>query len=169
MKQIFVFDSTPLMYLAKVYLLEKVLRLAEKNIIPQLVWEEVVQRGFLVGKEDASHVDLLIKKGLIGIDAIPLREEFLYNTHLSPPDRAVLIICKKHKGILIADDAEIRKTARIHGIEGHGSVYLLFLLLSQKRINKEEFKAALNSLVEKGWYCSIEFYTQTIAELEKRS
>ncbi len=167
-KNVLVFDATPLIYLAKAEILEKILLLFEENIIIESVCNEVVGKGKVRGENDAFYVEKLIQKKVIFVKEFSEKSGFFVeNKKLSETDDELLRFCKKWDAILITDDEELGKAADKENRENHGSVYLLFILLNKKIINKMEFKQIINKMIKAGWYCSIEFYDEIMGELEK--
>ncbi len=65
------------------------------------------------------------------------------------------------------DDEEMRLVANLEGIEIHGSIYILFRLLSEKKIDKKTLKTILDNMINNGWYCSIDFYNEIINALSR--
>lgn len=169
MKTIFVFDATPLIYLSKAKILEKIAFPDAENIIIAPVYEEVVLKGMKIGKEDAFLIQKSIEKGIFKIEKKEEQLPFLKeNKKLSDTDKDIVSYCaKKRNAIIITDDEELRKVADIEDLPNHGSIYILFRLLILKRITKEEFKTILSTMIGHGWYCSIDLFMEIMSELEK--
>jgi predicted nucleic acid-binding protein len=166
MKYPLIFDATPLIYLGKARILEKLSCLDEEKVIPQSVYEEVISVGKQKEKSDALYVERIVtsfftvrKNKLI----LSLRE----NTLLSPSDKAVIACAKECNGIVIADDEQVRKISSAQDIEHHGTIYVLFRLLRKKVVKRKEVKNILDIMINNGWYCSIDLYNYVMRELEK--
>lgn len=163
-----VFDATPLIYLAKTHLLEKIKIFDTTNVLLESIYTEVVDTGKKNGYSDALYIQKLIERNLFIIKKCsPQLPAFQENKNLSPVDRDVLTFAKMNDGMLITDDEEARLVAEIEGIEVHGSVYILFRLLSKKMINKNNLKNALDTMIHEGWHCSIDFYNEIVRSLDK--
>jgi predicted nucleic acid-binding protein len=168
MKCPLVFDATPLIYLGKARLLEKLSCLGEEKIIPQRVYDEVVSVGKRKEKSDALYVERLIDQNIFTIKKTSkCLTSLKKNTLLSASDKDVLVCAKECNGIVIADDEEVRKITSAEGIEHHGTIYILFRLVHKKVISKKEVKSALDVMINKGWYCSVDLYNYVMGELEK--
>ena len=170
MKQIWIFDSTPLIYLGKVRILEKLKEMKSDNIIPYSVFIEVVQKGKDNGIEDAFYIDKLINQKVFRVVKVEEKEcikRLAENPNLEPADIDVLSIAKKLNGKAIMDDEEARTAADVENIDKGGSIYLLFKLLKSKTITKKECREVVDNIIYMGWRCSTEMYAYIIKELEK--
>ncbi len=167
MKEIFVFDATPLIYLGKERILEKVKTLSGRNIIPSSVFTEVVTIGKEFGNTDAWYVESLVKNKLFEImDTKQSIAALSGNKNLTQADIDVLSIAKSLKARAILDDNEARSVAEIEGISKGGSIYLLFRLLATRLITKKECRMIVDSMLQNGWRCSTEMYAFVLKKLE---
>ncbi len=167
---IFVFDSTPLIYLAKAGVLPKLVGLRLKLVIPRAVYEEVVVEGKRRGKQDALIVEKLVSdKAFAVADARSkgLVKRLLTNPGLSRADAETLALARELKAVAVVDESLCRSVAELEGIGFHGSVFVLFLLQKKKIISKADLKVTINSMVESGWRCSTELYAAILTEIEK--
>ena len=160
----FVLDSSCLIYLGKLKILEK-LRLIEGNkYIPQEVFNEVVQKGFKRGDPEVKYIeDLIERQELI----IKNPKEGLKNTgKLSPADIDVISLAKEIKAIPIIDDEEARLFAEFHEIDYHGSIYLLIILVNKKELSKKEALDYIDEMILLGFYLSTEIYKEITEKLK---
>src|SRR3989338_2142572 len=167
---ILVFDSTPLIYLAKAGILPKLAELRMKLIIPPAVYEEVVVEGRRKGKQDALVVEKLASDNVFAVaDARDkgVVKRFMSNPGLSNADAETLALAGELKAVAVIDEGLCRSVAELEGIGFHGSVFLLFLLQKKKIITKAGLKATINIMVESGWRCSTELYAAILTEIEK--
>lgn len=164
-----IFDSTPLIYLGKLMILDKLKHLKRKLLIPQQVFTEVVVEGKKLGKEDAFLVEKLINEGLFKIKAAEKAtlNYFLKMPALDAADAEVLALAKNLSGSVIVDETACRTTAKFEGIKCHGSVFLLFLLYKKGIISKVDVKSYLDKMLKIGWRCSPELYAAMIQKLEE--
>ena len=166
--KLWVFDATPLIYLSKAKILEKIGPLPTKKIILRSVYEEVVKEGVQRGHSDAFYVEKLIQEKVFAIEENERQSAtFLSHKNVSVADRDVLSFAQNRKAIIIADDEEIRRIAEIENMEHHGSVYVLFTLLHRKVLKREELKKAINIMINEGWYCSVDVYNLIMEKLGK--
>jgi len=158
-----VFDATPLIYLGKVRLLEKLKKLPVKNYIPKSVYHEVVEAGF--ESDDAAYVKELVKEAVFEIVEVTSLQSLEYNPHLDDADIDVLSYAKEKNIIAVIDEKAGRAAAEIEHIKNVGSVYILFLLLKKKIISGSELKNALDKMIEHGWFCSTDLYAYILSKL----
>ncbi len=168
MKQTFVFDSTPLMYLSKVKILEKLKNLSSTNLIPRPIYTEVVIQGKQQGYTDAEYVQKLIEEKVFQVVncSTPLLS-VAESKNISPADKSVLTLAQERRAVIITDDQELRLIANIERIENHGSLYLLMKLLRKKVLTKTDAKKAVQLMIKEGWHCSIETYTEIMKAFDE--
>lgn len=163
--KVLVFDSTPLIHLSKARILEKANELKAIKLIPKLVYLEVIAGSGQ--REDASYLKSLIEKKVFKVAEVKKSIKILPLPRLSDADIQVLSLAKERKGLAVMDEEAGRKVAEQFKIETIGSVGILFSLLKHRIITKEEFKAALNRMVDNGWFCSAALYTYVLEEIER--
>ncbi|MCJ7479084.1 MAG: DUF3368 domain-containing protein [Candidatus Nanohaloarchaeota archaeon QJJ-7] len=164
-----VLDATPLIYLAKAGVLQKLESLEEDLIVPNEVYDEVVIKG-----KEAGEADALLIENLAEAEVIEVREvkggEFYQklesDRYLSDADRQVLSIAEE-SGISVVDEEHARSVADMEGVENRGTVYLLFRLLDLGVMDAGEARETLESMIEAGWYCSTDLYSKILRELEE--
>ncbi len=166
----FVFDAIPLIYLAKAKVLKYVCELEEEILIPETVFQEVVVEGKNMGFPDAIRVEKLVDKGIFEI--VPAERGIIYdkledNNFLSKADMDVLEIALQENGIAVMDDSYPRTIAKIEGIRCRGTFYLIFRMLNEKIVDKEEAKNIIDEIIEEGWYCTTDLYSHIMKKLEE--
>lgn len=167
---ILVFDSTPLIYLAKAGVLPKLAGLRMKLVIPKAVYEEVAVEGRRRGKQDALVVEKLVSDETFAVSDARDKgfiKRLLSNPGLSRADAGALALARELKAVAVVDESLCRSVAGFEGIGFHGSVFVLFFLHKKKVISKADLKATINSMVESGWRCSTELYAAILTEIEK--
>ncbi len=165
MREIFVYDSTPLIYLGKLKVLEKLPALSTQNIIPHTAYVEVVERGLQRGSPDAAYVERLSSKKIFTVMRVA-GPPIMKPSSLDAADIEVLTLAKRLSARAILDDAAARLAAEAHPIKMGGSIYLLFRLLSAKIISKQECRECVDRMLGAGWRCSPEMYAAILRELE---
>ena len=161
-----VFDSSSLIYLGKIRILEKIKRLEGKKFVPKGVYEEVVKKGFERNEPEAHYIDNLINKKIIAIksaspllfDNIPL---------LSEADKEVLALAKQTKSIAIIDEIYANGIAERFKIESHGTIYILLTLVKKGIIKKKEAIECIDKIISSGFYLSAEKYREIFSAIEK--
>lgn len=170
MKEVYVFDSTPLIYLGKVRRLEKMAGLPTRNIIPVSVYKEVVEEGKKRGQADAFYVEKLVEEHLFEVLPVPKKTSFLVeNMALDNADKDVLVLAQELRGRAILDDENARVVAEIVGIPKGGSLFLLLTLLRKKVISAQEMREIIDAMIREGWYCSTTQYGSIVKEIERLS
>ena len=164
-----VFDSTTLIYFAKLKILDKLKELEGEKIIPRSVYTEVVDEGRARGKEDALVIEGLVNKNIFRIAEADkkLLKQFLDIKNISYADAETLAISKEQKAVAIIDESYLRTIADIESIAYRGSVFLLFSLYRENIIKKDEIRKCIDDMVKLGWRCSTELYAAVIDEIEK--
>jgi predicted nucleic acid-binding protein len=167
-----VFDATPLIYLAKVDRLELVQHLEESCVIPELVYEEVVATGLEAGYPDARRIERSVDNELFDIVSVtttPLFSRLQTNDNLSSADAAVLAYADKCDGIAVMDETYGRDVAATEGITTRGTAYLVLKPAKQGVIDPEDARSVIDAMIDDGWYCATDVYTKIVRKLESFS
>ncbi len=160
-----VFDATPLIYLGKVNLIEKVKHFPEEKYTTKSVYREVVEEGKKSGRPEVFLIEALISSGVIQIKN-PSNKHYINHLRENPKiheaDIDVLAMPKELNSIALLDDEEARGMAEVEGIEHHGTIYLLLRMMKMKLLTKEEVLISLNEMIRMGWRCSTELYAEVL-------
>lgn len=163
-----IFDATPLIYLGKVNLIEKVKHFHEDKYTAKSVYREVVEEGKKSGRPEVFMIEDLIKSGIINIKT-PTDKRYvkylLENPKIHTGDADVLALARELNGVALMDDEEARGMAEIEGIEHHGTIYLLLRMRKMRLLTRDEALAALNEMIRMGWRCSTERYAEILTEM----
>src|SRR5439155_19223501 len=105
-----VFDASPLIFLARVSLLEESLKLFSACLVAETVKDEAVDTGKTVGAPETAELESLIATGRLSIERVPrtslgLRLEA--NPRLSRGERDTLVLASERTARLMADDAAV--------------------------------------------------------------
>ncbi len=162
---IFVINSTPLIYLCKAGLNWIFQELDADCIIPDSVYEEVVIRGKQIGSADAFVAEELVNNNVISVKKIENNSKFTQlNQELHRGEIGVLSLAKSLDGVAIVDDDIARTVGEILGVEVHGTIYLIFLMIRKGKISGEDAKAKINKMITEGFWMGHKQYL-TILEL----
>ncbi|WP_254808136.1 DUF3368 domain-containing protein [Natronosalvus amylolyticus] len=164
-----VFDATPLVYLAKAAQLHLVANLEGQCYVPQEIHTEVVTTGLEAGYTDARRIQQCIESGLFEVitaDNSPLESRLQQNPNLSDADVAVLECAGSRDAIAVMDEAYGRTTATVEGIETRGTAYIVLLCAKRGHITVSEARDTIDSMIEAGWYCAPDLYTKLVRKLE---
>ena len=165
-----VFDATPLVYLATVDRLSLLTHLDEPCLVPERVYHEVVTRGLEEGHPEARRVERSVEEGVL--DVVPVEETAAFarlqeNPNLSGADAAVLARAAEHDGTAVMDEAHSRDVAAVEGIETRGTAYLLLLLVKNGEITADVARETLDAMLDAGWYCSPDLYAKLVGKLDE--
>jgi len=164
-----VFDATPLIYLGKIKLLDKVAHFPEDKYITKSIFREVVERGKEIGEPEAFMIEKIIEAGIIKIKNPHNKKYIRYladNPKIHPSDVDTLALASELGGIALLDDEEARGMAQMEGIGHHGTIYLLLRMMKMKLLTKKETLESLNEMIHYGWRCSIELYAEIHLKLK---
>ncbi|MDY6774061.1 MAG: DUF3368 domain-containing protein [Candidatus Nanohaloarchaea archaeon] len=165
-----VLDATPLIYLAKAGVLQKLESLEEDLIVPYEVYHEVVVEGKEAGEADALLMENLAETEVLEVREVEggeLYQKLESDRYLSDADREVLSIAEEESGIAVVDEEHARSVADMEGMENRGTVYLLFRLLDLGVMDAGEVRETVDGMIEAGWYCSTDLYSKILRELEE--
>ena len=162
---IWVFNSTPLIYLSKVSLSWIFEELEGEKLIPKTVYSEVVVEGKKRGEVDAFIVDELVNNVFEVVETTPIKPlENIKELHRGEVE--VLSLAKARGGIAITDDSIAREIGEALGIKVHGTLYLIFLMLKKDKISKNEAVSKVNEMIRKGFRLSVEVYSEFLRLME---
>ena len=165
-----VFNSTPLIYLAKVGLSNVLEDLKGEKVTSPEVKREVVDEGKRKGVPDAIVLEKLFSNKVFRV-VEPKDKEFLSRLlktrGLHVTDAEVLALTKELDGLAVVDDEVARKTAKVYGIAYVGTPYVLVRAVSEGIIARDKARQAVNDMVFAGWRCSVETYAKITEVLEK--
>ncbi len=156
-----IFDATPLIYLGKINVLEKITHFSEEKYTPESVYQEVVVEGKKSGNPEVFLIENLLDAGILKIKT-PADDRYIAHLKENPRihrgDAEVLALALELDGIALMDDEEARGMAEIEGIEHHGTIYLLLRMMKMGLLTKEETIDSLDEMLRMGWWCSTELY-----------
>ncbi|MCU4975661.1 DUF3368 domain-containing protein [Halobacteria archaeon AArc-m2/3/4] len=164
-----VFDATPLIYLATVDRLRLVSTLEAQCLIPRQIYDDVVTAGIEAGDTDARRIEQCLDDGLFNVvsgDETPHTTRLRQNPQLSAADVAVFACAADVDGIAVTDEAYGRNAAEIEGIETRGTAYLVLRCAKHGEITVADARETIDSMIEAGWYCAPDLYTKLVRKLE---
>lgn len=164
-----VFDATPLIYLATAGQLSSLQHLVDPCVIPDRVYSEVVETGLENEYPDARRVERCVEAGYFEVVSAPPTDLFSRlqtNDNLSDADAAVLAYANQHDATAVMDEAYGRDVAATEGIQTRGTAFLILTLAKRGVIPTEDARATIDAMLEAGWYCSPEFYAKILRKLE---
>jgi predicted nucleic acid-binding protein len=164
-----VFDATPLIYLAKVQRLDTLGVLDNRRVVPERVFQEVVTTGLDQGYPDARRIERAVESGQFDVrpaEDIALLSRLQTNTSLSDADAAVLALAFQHDGVAVMDEGYGRDVAASEGVTTRGTAYLVVKLASDGVITATAARETIDAMIEEGWYCAPDVYARIVQVLE---
>jgi len=168
--KLLVFNSTLLIYLAKVGLSKIFESLKGEKVTCSEVKREVVDEGKRKGVPDAVVLEKLFSSKVFQVVEPKDKESLLRllrTRELHVTDAEVLAVARELDGLAVVDDEVARKTAKVYGIAYVGTPYVLVRAVSEGIITRERARQVVNEMISAGWRCSIESYAKIMEVLEK--
>lgn len=143
----------------------------EKNeiMIPQIVYEESVERGKVKGSEDAYLLEKFKEEGKIKIKEPSKKSmeriEKLFS--LRGGEKDVVALGNEKKIAVICDDKKAMNACKVLGVEKTTALGILNALHEKKRITRKKAWHSLEKLEEYGWYKK-DLIEHVKKEIEKR-
>lgn len=167
---VYVLDATPIMHFAKIEKLSLILGICEAYIARE-VYRETVERGG--ANPDAIVIRDAIERGELKV--YDVRDRSLVRALQRHPEihmgeAETLVAAKEIDALAVIDEAEARVIAKIYGVTTRtGTLFLLFKLLSLKRIDATECEDILDELVESGLYIDSRTLIRARQKIERKS
>ena len=139
-------DSTILIIFSKLNKLDLLLKIFDNLLIPEAVYNEVVEKG--INNPDSFLIKELVEKKQIIIKALELKwknkSEFLRETYkLGNGESEAISLSLQEKKFLLIDDKLARKIARLYEVKTQGSLRVLLLAFKSKLLTENEIKKIL--------------------------
>lgn len=167
---IWIFDSSPLIYLNKVGLNWIFKQLEGEKIIPTEVYKQVVTEGKNQGYADALISEDLVNKGVIKVVQVAENgfKEMLKSLEkeLHEGELEVLTLAKNKGGVAVLDESIAREVGSVLRIEVRGTLFLIFLMVRKRELKKEEAKYKVDLMIRNGFRLGHEEYQEFLNLLE---
>lgn len=153
-----VVDSSPLIYLGKIGKLKLLVELYGKLkvIIPPSVYNEVVVQGEQKGFEDAKEVKKEINNFLIQRPeqktVKDIRNRLPSGLRLGRGEIECIALCIEREKLMLSDDDDAKKFARVYGVKGKGTLYILLRSYKQGLLSKSECIESFEEIVDSGFW-----------------
>jgi predicted nucleic acid-binding protein len=167
-----VFDATPLIYLAKIKRLDLVRHLDGPCVIPDEVYVEVVEEGREHGYPDARRIERAVGDSRfkrLEVEETALTSRLKRNSNLSEADVAVLTCAATNDGIAVMDETYGRDVAETEGVSTRGTAYLVLSPATEGLIEVDEARTAIDQMIDEGWYCAPDVYAKIVRKLDSIS
>lgn len=157
-----VINSTPLIYLAKIGKLGRVVEHFGQVLIPKAVYEETVHKGMALGKPEASVINELVSDGRIKIEKVEKTLGEIRGLHTGEVE--ALSLAKERSDELIVDDKAAYEYAKILRIKVQRSVKLMLNLTRDKRLTLDDLERNLLLLSQSGFWLTADIYARILEE-----
>ncbi|PHQ39138.1 DUF3368 domain-containing protein [Halorubrum persicum] len=166
-----VFDATPLIYLAKAERLGVIETLDEPRVVPEAVHREVVTAGVEQGYDDARRIERAVEEGLVDVVAVdtddsPVATRLARHPGLSDADAAVLTCAAARDAVAVMDESAGRSAAEVEDVETRGTAYLVLAAVQDGHLSTPEGRDAIDAMIDHGWYVAPDVYTKIVGTLE---
>ncbi|EMA71434.1 DUF3368 domain-containing protein [Halorubrum distributum] len=166
-----IFDATPLIYLAKAERLGVVETLSDPRFVPEAVYREVVTEGIEAGYDDARRIERAFEDGRFDIVEVDFDDSGVAarldrHAGLSDADVAVVACADARDGVAVMDEAAGRSAAAVEGVETRGTAYVVLLAVKQGELSPEEGREAIDAMIDRGWYAAPDLYAKIVRKLE---
>jgi predicted nucleic acid-binding protein len=160
-----------MIYLVRIGALDLPHRLFESVLIPESVKVEVVDRGLKIKAPDA----LAIKHALETTKWLKVKKltttqklaakRLSENTLIDVTDGEAIILARNMKVPLLVDDREAVAVCRLEGIETIGTLGVIVRAAKMNIITKKSARKFVDTLVDQGFYLSVEVYREAVKML----
>lgn len=164
-----VFDATPLIYLAKVDQLRLASHLDRQCLVPEVVYDEAVTTGIDRGYPDARRIEQCVDDGVFDVVSdgdTSLADRLARNPNLSDADVAVLSCAASVDATAVMDETVGRRVAAVEGIETRGTAYLVLRCAKRSAISVPDARETIDAMIDAGWYCAPDLYAKLVRKLE---
>ncbi|MFB6219429.1 MAG: hypothetical protein ABEH77_09710 [Halobacteriaceae archaeon] len=159
-------DSTVLIYLAKLGDLDLLCDLFESVLVPEAVYDEVVNRGHEAGYPDALTVEEATDECLENVgrtDEVGQLAEQLQNTaNLGDGEAAAIAVAQRRDVRCLTDDHAARTTAESLGVDVGGTIFVLLEARTTGRLTEDAYVARIDDLSDSGFRMSASLYRRAI-------
>lgn len=155
-------NSSPIIILGKQGRLEVLKKCFKNVIIPKTVYDEIMIVG---NSPECIALESAIKDKWIIIKKIDINP-LLQTLNLGEGEKEAISLAIKHKLILLIDDDSAKAYATILRVEAHGSLYVLYIAVLKRYIDKAEAKSILEEMICDGFYISTDLYSRFLELLD---
>ncbi|MBO3808270.1 MAG: hypothetical protein FGF50_01550 [Candidatus Brockarchaeota archaeon] len=168
-KTALVFNSTPLIYLAKAGIIKRLTDLPFRLVTTRAVYQEVVEKGVEKHAEEVNELRDAFKSHIIQVVA-HVNEDVvkkLKNSGIHYGEATVISLSIELDGIAVMDDKRGRHVAKTLGVRVSSTPHVIIQLVKRGALTKQEGRQVIDRIIKEGWYCSIRSYAEIINAIEK--
>ena len=156
-------DSSPIINLGKQGFLELLKKCFGKVIVPKAVFTEIMKREDSI---EAKSFEKGINEKWIIVEEVGINP-VIETDNVGIGEKEAISLVAKMDCLLLIDDDNGKKYASILNIESHRTIFVVFLSVLKKFINKEKAKKLFEDMVKEGFYVSTELYAEFLNLLER--
>lgn len=157
-----VVNSTPLLYLAKIGKLRKIIEHFGLVVIPEAVYDETVRKGMALGRPEAEMINELIADGRIRVEKVEKILGEIKGLHRGEVE--ALSLAKGRGDEIIVDDKSAYEYAKILGIKGLRSIRAMLILMKDKELTFNDLRRNLRLLSRSGFWLTADVYAEILEE-----
>jgi len=149
-------NSSPLIFLSAVGLLDLLKKEFEEILVPEAVFKEVTSNN-LKGSNEVKNA------GWIKVQKLANKKPLSFYPVLDEgEEKAIILAIEQKADLLLIDDLAGRRAAQIHGINVMGT--LGFLKVMHKKGRIKNLKSVLDALQKQGFWMGEELYRRMLEE-----
>jgi len=164
-----VFNSSPLIYLTRIGILDVVLGMYKKVYTPEAVKREIIDKGKELNKSDAFILEDYVKKGKIKVQKIKNLETYailLKNPLIHRADIEAICLAEELKAILVMDDPKAVEIAKMRGIEIEPTLTVILICYALDHIDFEKAETSFKILLKTKFRVKAQEYERALELLE---
>jgi predicted nucleic acid-binding protein len=166
-----IFDATPLIYLAKAERLGVIETVSDPRLVPERVYREVVTEGIEAGYDDARRIEQAVEDGRLDVVEVDRDDSAVAagldrHSGLSDADLAVLACADARDGVAVMDEAAGRSAGAVEGVETRGTAYVVLSAVKRRELSAEAGREAIDAMIDSGWYVAPDLYAKIVRKLE---
>lgn len=154
-------NSTVIIFLAKINKLDLLKSMFNSVLIPEAVKNEAVDEGKKKNYIDAMQIEKAINDGWIKAEPVQI-ENIVDNLNIDKGEAEAISLAHQKKLKLLMDQTHAREAAKLLNLQPRGTLYVLFLALSKKLIDYDEYLKLLEELIGYGFRMSQEVYLEAV-------
>ncbi len=159
-------DTGPLIHLSQIGRLDS-LRIVDRLLIPPEVEDEFKKRGVPRKLDSLDMIDVKRIKGEQANSAGTLARK--YGLDLGEAE-AIVLAKRENISLFFTDDLDARRTARMRGLEPHGSIGILLRAYRDEILSEEETVASVRNLYsDSSLYLTSDLVERAIKAVKKFS
>ena len=148
-------NASPLIVLAKVELIQKIVKMYKTIVVSSKVAEEIIIEGLRMNRQDAVLLNALKKEGKIQVTSLDKKHEGLseriikeYNLDQGEAETISLAMQLKNKEVLM-DELLGRNVAKLFGLRAKGTLRVVLDLYKENQMNEKEVRTKVEEIIGK--------------------